>query len=130
MTVDDHRIGILTLRWTARVISTLAVSFWLLILLDIVACEVLIGYVCITWETALLFFFVAVSFLVLILSWRWEGFGGLIMTIWGIVFSIIAAMSDGSYRAVSILVSGVPFLIAGILFLISWQLSQRKIASR
>jgi hypothetical protein len=110
----------LVARWAARVISVLATAFWLLILLDILACDALVGFICLNWEMALLAGLVAASVLSVILAWRREGFGGLIMFLWGIVFTTFAAIDSGPYRTSSMLVSGVPFLIAGLLFLASW----------
>jgi hypothetical protein len=109
-----------TARWIARGISTLAAAFWLLILLDILACDALVGFICVNWELALLVVLVAASVLSVAIAWRREGIGGLIMFLWGIVFTTFAAIDSGSYKASSMLMSGVPFLIAGLLFLASW----------
>jgi hypothetical protein len=63
--------------------------------------------------------------LVLIIAWKWERVGGLILTILGIVFSVIVFnlnfRRNHSVLAslVIILIICIPSLIAGILFLIS-----------
>ncbi len=109
-----------TARWTGRVISALAAAFWLLILLDIIACDALVGFICINWEIAFLIVIVVVSILSVILAWREEGVGGFVMLLWGIVFTTFSAIDSSTFRVFSMLVSGVPFLIAGLLFLASW----------
>lgn len=109
----------LAIRWLARTISTLAAVFWLLILLDIIACDVLVGFVCVNWEIALLLTLVIFSSLSVVIAWRRERIGGIVMIIWGFVFSFIAIVTSTSQRAFSIIVSGVPFIVAGILFLAS-----------
>jgi hypothetical protein len=119
----------LTVRWLARAISTLAAGFWLLLLLDIIACDALVGFVCVNWEMAVLLGLAAFSLLCVILSWWRESVGGLLMILWGIAFSLVAFVTSPARRAYSILVSGVPFLIAGILFLASWWFEQTGIKS-
>jgi hypothetical protein len=107
-------------RWLARGISTIAAGIWLLIMLDILACDVLVGFVCLNWEMALLVGMATLSLLTLILAWRQEGLGGFVMILWGIVFSAIAYVTSRPQQFYSMLVSGVPFLIAGLLFMVSW----------
>lgn len=116
---SKHSIVQLVVHWLARAISTLAAAFWLLILLDIIACDVLVGFVCLNWEIALLISLVVFSCLSVIIAWHRERIGGIVMIIWGLVFSVIAIVTSNSQRAFSIMVSGVPFIIAGILFLAS-----------
>jgi hypothetical protein len=108
-----------TLHWLARVISTLAAVFWFLILLDIIACDVLVGFVCMNWEIALLIGVVVFSILSVIIAWRRERIGGIIVFLWGLAFSVIAIATSTNQRLFSVLVSGVPFIIAGLLFVAS-----------
>lgn len=104
-------------RVAARTISTLAALFWLLLLLDIITCEVLGGYICLDWETLLLTFLTFASIFFVLVAWRGSLAGGLFMIAWGLAFSLIAgAASEGKDLAVSVLVSGGPFVLSGILF--------------
>lgn len=112
------------MRWIARGISTLAAGFWLLILLDILACDAFVGFICVNWEMALLLGLATFSLLSVIIAWRRESIGGLVMVLWGLIFAAIAYLTSRPQQAISILVSGVPFLIAGSLFLASWWLRQ------
>ena len=112
-----------TAHWLARGISAIAAAFWLLILLDILACDALVGFICINWELALLAGLTAFSMLCVMIAWHNESIGGFVMIIWGLAFTIIACATSRNYLFISVLVSGVPFLIAGGLFLMSWRLS-------
>ena len=116
---SKHSIVQPVVHWLARAISTLAAVFWLLILLDIIACDVLVGFVCMNWEIAILVTLVIFSSLSVIIAWHRERIGGIVMIIWGLIFSVIAIATSTGQRAFSIMVSGVPFIIAGILFLAS-----------
>lgn len=120
-TAQTVAVGI---RWIARTISTLGAVGWLLILLDIVACEALFGSICFNWEMALLVGMVTASLASVLTAWRWENIGGFVMILWGLVFASIAYVTSQPYQAISILVTGIPFLIAGCLFLASWWLHQ------
>jgi hypothetical protein len=126
MTTANNNIQMVAnwMRWIARTISTLAALAWLLIFLDIVACEALFGSICINWEMALLAGMVIVSLASVLVAWRWELIGGLVMFIWGLVFAAIAYVTSRPYQAISVLVTGIPFLIAGSLFMASWWLDQ------
>jgi hypothetical protein len=112
------------MRWIARTISIMATVAWLLIFLDIVACEALFGTICLNWEMALLAGMVMASVTSVLMAWRWESIGGLVMFLWGFVFAAIAYVTSQPYQTISVLVTGVPFLIAGCLFLASWWLDQ------
>lgn len=111
-----------TMLWTARVISIMAAIFWLLILLDILACDALAGFACVNRDMLFLVIIVAVSAISVVLAWKNEIIGGIMMFIWGIIFSVFALSDKNTPGMISLLVSGIPFLIAGTLFLASWQL--------
>jgi hypothetical protein len=120
-TVNDlHWREAQAMRWAARVISLLAAATWLLIMLDVLLCEMVVGCITVTWETGLLVLLAVVSVLSTVFAWRREGIGGLLMTLWGLVFTIIAYATSHPYEIESMLMTGVPFMIAGGLFLASW----------
>ena len=108
------------LRWIARIISSLAAAFWLLILIDILLCDLVVGCVSVTWDMALLLFLVVASLASVAIAWRWESFGGLVLIFWGLVFAAIAYVTSSPHQAFSMLVTGVPFLIAGLMLIASW----------
>jgi hypothetical protein len=128
-TIDySHQRLAHAIRWAARIISSLAAAAWLLIMLDILLCEVVVGCVTITWETGFLVFLTAVSVLTVALAWRWEGIGGLVMMLWGLAFTIIAYATSHPYEIISMLATGAPFMIAGSLFLASWWWSHKTVS--
>lgn len=116
-------------RWMARGISTLAAAVWLLIMLDILACDLLVGFVCLNWETMLLVVMAVASVLSVIIAWRREGIGGCVMLLWGFIFITIAYITSRPQHVYSMLVTGVPFIFAGTLFLASWWLGKRALAN-
>lgn len=118
-----------SIRWIARIISTLAALAWLLIFLDILVCEALFGSICFFGEFALLGGMVTASILSVLLAWRWERSGGLLMILWGLIFAAIAYMTSRPYETASVLATGVPFLVAGCMFVVSWRLKQPEMSN-
>jgi hypothetical protein len=112
-------------RWLARGIGTLAAAVWLLIMLDILACDLLVGFVCLSWETVLLVVIAVFSMLSVIIAWWREGIGGCVMLVWGLTFTIIAYVTSRLQHVYSMLITGVPFIIAGFLFLVSWRFQEQ-----
>ena len=108
------------IRWIARIISSLAAAFWLFILIDILLCDLVVGCISVTWDMALLLFLVVASITSVAIAWRWENIGGPVLIFWGLIFTAIAYVTSRPHQAFSMLVTGVPFLIAGLLFLASW----------
>lgn len=118
-----------SIRWIARIISTLAALAWLLIFVDILVCEALFGSICFFGEFALLGGMVTASILSVLLAWRWERSGGLLMILWGLIFAAIAYMTSRPYETASVLATGVPFLVAGCMFVVSWRLKQPEMSN-
>jgi hypothetical protein len=112
------------MRWIARGLSTLAALAWLFIFLNIVACEALFGFVCFNPEMALLAGLAIASLASVLIAWRWDRIGGVVMILWGVIFATIAYVTSKPYETISILGTGIPFLIAGCLFLASGSLRQ------
>ena len=108
------------IRWIALAISSLTAAYWLLILINILLCELVVGCVSVTWDIALLLFLVVASIASVAIAWRWENIGGPVLILWGLSFTVIAYVTSRPHQAFSMLVTGVPFLIAGLLFLASW----------
>jgi hypothetical protein len=108
------------LRRLALAVSSLAAAFWLLILLDILACDAIAGFVCVSWENVLLLGIAAASMLAVFVAWRQAGLGGLALVVWGVAFTTFAYLTSGPRPGFSMLVSGVPFLVGGLLLLGSW----------
>ena len=112
--------GVKWMRWIALIISSLTAVFWFLILIDILFCDLIVGCKSLTWDLALLLFLVTASIASVTIAWRWEGLGGGVLVIWGLFFTAIAYVTSQPDEVFSMLVTGVPFLIAGLLLLASW----------
>lgn len=117
---NDTQQVVQWIRWIALGISTLTAAFWLFILIDILLCDLVVGCVSVTWDIALLLFLVVASIASVIIAWRWESIGGPVLIFWGLAFTTIAYVTSHPHQAFSMLVTGVPFLIAGLFFLTSW----------
>ena len=109
-------------RWVARGIGSLAGVVWLF---TIIASTVLEGSEEVTWEGGILAGLVIVATAGILIAWWQEGIGGTIAVIGGVALGVFASVSAGRNDAQAVLVSGGPFLIAGILFLTSWRRSTR-----
>ncbi len=60
-----------------------------------------------------------------LIAWRRERIGGTVMVIGAIALGTFAYVTAGHNKVFAVLVSGVPFLVPGILFLASWRRSRR-----
>ena len=110
----------LWIRGIALMISSLTTAFWVLILIDILLCDLVVGCVSVTLDMAVLLFLVIASITSVAIAWRWESVGGPVLILWGLTFTIIAYVTSRPHQAFSMLVTGVPFLIAGLLLLANW----------
>jgi succinate dehydrogenase hydrophobic anchor subunit len=104
-----------TLRWMARAIGTIVVLFWLLIA---------IGYAIteppsLSLDDIVMAVLVAGTTIGVFISWTNERTGGIITLLFGIAHSTFALIASGHNHALAMLVSGGPFILVGILFLIT-----------
>jgi hypothetical protein len=121
------------LHWAPRIISILAILFISLFALDSFSPDLTI------WQQIGAFLIHLIpSFLliaILIVAWKWEFIGGIIFTLIGLVFSPFIfvhnyKMNHSVWMSLTIvLVITVPFIIAGILFIISHSKKKRKLSS-
>ena len=111
------------IHWTARILGSISGAFWVLALTLSTIMESRLGVEPTPeakLEGTILGCLVAVVVIGVIIAWFREGIGGLIVVIGGIVLSIFAYITAGHNKVLAMASSGIPFLIAGILFLISW----------
>lgn len=122
MTIFNNRQHPVTkwVRWTALIIGTLTTTFWTIILVDILLCDLVVGCVSVTWDMALLLFLVVASIASVTIAWRSESIGGPVLILWGLAFTTIAYVTSRPHQVFSMLITGVPFLIAGLLLLTSY----------
>lgn len=109
------------IRWIARILGSLAAVFWVLALGSSLIYELTTGIFQISVEGATLGALVAVSALGVALAWRWEKIGGALLTISGVALAVFAWITAGHNRLFAVAISGLPFLIAGLLFLAAWR---------
>lgn len=113
-------------RWMARGIGSLAGAFWLLSLIASLIVELIEGHGPWSPEGAMLMGLVIFVALGVLIAWRREGIGGLVAVIGAIALCIFAYVTAGHNKGFAMLISGGPFLVAGILFLACWRRSERQ----
>lgn len=110
------------IRWAARAIGTIVVLFWLLIA---------VGYGItepsqMTLDDMIMVVLVAGTTLGLTLSWINEKTGGIITLLFGLAHSTYALVEAGHNQGLAMLISGGPFILVGILFLIAFRRSSKQ----
>jgi hypothetical protein len=122
------------LYWTARIIGILAVLFVSLFALDSFSSERTF------WQNTTAFLnHLIPSFILLgslIIAWKWEKVGGIILTIIGLAFSIFIFVFNykrNHFPAMTCLlqalVVAMPFVLAGILFILSHYRKKKELSS-
>ena len=117
------KTSIKVLHWTPRILCILAILFVSLFALDSFSSERTF------WQnTAAFLIHLIPSFVlltVLIVAWKWEKVGGIILTILGLAWCIFVFILNYkrthsvATSLMIILFIGIPFVAAGILFIIS-----------
>ncbi len=80
-----------------------------------------------TWESIIMAVLILALSLGVAVAWRREGLGGAIVLAAGIAFTAFAYLSAGHNKCFAMLVSGVPFLAVGALFLtVHWTASRSR----
>ena len=109
--------------WAARIIGSLVGLFWLL---SIISSSISEFGEPIIWEGYFIGSAVAILLAGVIVAWFKEKAGGMLLLATSLAFMIFSYLVAGHNKIFAALVSGFPFLVAGILFLISWKLSSRS----
>jgi hypothetical protein len=63
------------------------------------------------------------------IAWWKEGAGGIMLIVLSLAFSIFACIEANHNRVLAALLSGVPFLVVGILFVVTWQRAKKTFLS-
>jgi len=123
--------SIILVHWTPRIICMLAILFISMFAADAFAPELTI------WQQIVGFFMHLIpSFIllaVLLVAWKWELIGGIIFTAIGIVLSPIIfqhnyAMNQSvSMSLLVILMITFPFIVVGVLFMISHFMKKKQL---
>jgi hypothetical protein len=72
------------------------------------------------------FLFLVVATVGLILTWRWEGLGGLIVVFSGIALSVVIYFLTNENRWLTIFFYSSPFIITGSLCLVCWHRARKQ----
>jgi hypothetical protein len=120
----------LTMRYLARIISTLLAAFLLLFAVGgwiqsmSRGDEMVLDYEHI--KMTIYFVMIAVG---TILGWWRDILGGMILAFVGLVFSVTVFIEMESHDYWIVLIFGLPFLVCGVLFLLSWR-RQKKLQAQ
>jgi hypothetical protein len=121
------------LYWAARILCILAILFISLFALDSVSSDRTF------WQnaTALIMSLIP-SFILLaalIIAWKWEKTGGIILTIMGLALSIFVFVLNYKRNQFSVanslknaLIIAIPFVLAGILFILSHHRKKKELS--
>ncbi len=122
--VDKKKRSLKTTKtgWTARVIGSLAGLFWMF---SVVAQTIIEFGEPVIWEGYFIGSAVVILSAGVILSWFKEKAGGILLVAASLAFMLFSYLVAGHNKIFAALVSGFPFLVAGILFLISWKISSK-----
>ena len=115
------------MRWVARIIGIIVAGFWVL---SLIASSIAEFGTPIILEGIILGVLVAINTAGVIIAWRREKVGGIIIVASAVMLSIFAYISAGHNKIFAVLFSGFPFLISGIIFLVSWWMSIKFYSSK
>ena len=109
--------------WTARIIGSLAGLFWMF---SVFSHAIMEFSEPILWEGYFIVSAVAILSAGVILAWFREKSGGILLMVASLAFMVFSYLVAGHNKIFAALVSGFPFLVAGILFLISWKILSKS----
>jgi len=121
---QDNRPAV-RLRAAARAIGTLAAAFWTFSLIASALGEMANGRFRLTLESAILGVLIVAAATGVIIGWRQEKIGGMVVTVVAITLGVFAYITAGHHKFFAALISGGIFLPGGLLFLANWRRSSR-----
>ena len=74
-----------------------------------------------TFEGLMITGLTATALLGILIAWWREGLGGAVLVTVAVAHSTFAYFAAGRNKPLAMLISGGPFLVTGILFLVSWR---------
>jgi len=112
----------LVMRWTARVLGTLVGGVYLFVLIV----SAFDGSEPLTLEGAILGVLILVAVLGVVMVWWRERQGATILVADGLALGVFALLTAGRNRGLAVLVSGAPFIFAGLLLLASRKIREDR----
>ena len=110
------------LKWAGRIVGLIIAVTWTISLLISVIAE---WGTPIMLEGIILGILVAINVASVIVSWWYPKIGGILLVIFGTAFFIFGYVTAGYNKIFAALISGFPFLVSGILFVLSWWRSRK-----
>ena len=110
----------------ARGISTFVISLWVLLAIG-GAIDTSYQAPSYTSQSLVMGTLLLVTLASVIIAWWWEGVGGFMLTIVGIVAIVVFMLTNKPEAYWITLVTGAPFLVSGILYLKCWRRINSKI---
>ncbi|HEY60720.1 MAG TPA: hypothetical protein G4N92_08590 [Anaerolineae bacterium] len=110
------------LRWIARVLGSLVAVFWLFAGIG----SGMNNPNPLMWEDAIMAGLIATSVIGVLVAWKRELTGGIIILVCAIAHITFASIIAGHNKGFAMLISGGPLLLVGTLFLASWWRSRPK----
>ena len=110
------------IRLSARIIGSLVVAFWSLMLIGAAVDDSDEPW---TWEGVGVVTLYIASVISFAIAYKRELAGGIMLVVCAIAYCIFVLLSAGRNHAFAMLVSGGPYLLVGVLFLLSWRRSKR-----
>ncbi len=117
----NKRVAI-SIHWIARILGIIVGSFWVM---SLVSSTIMEWGTPISMEGFILAGLIAANAAGVITAWWKEKIGGIIVIIVAVSLCIFAYIDAGHHKIIAVLSSGFPFLISGILFIISWWLLKK-----
>lgn len=115
LTSHPNRTGHPGVIWAARIIGLAATLMWTFVLVASAIDEGIDGF---QGEGAILAGLILIAVTGVLTAFFNEEFGGTFTLVAGIALSVFAVVSAGRNHWLAVIVSGVPFVVAGVLFLI------------
>jgi hypothetical protein len=103
------------IRLVALIFATIAAGVWLFVMVMQVVVGLQKGQDVLTIEAGLLAILVLLNVFGTILGWWRKAAGTLILLLGGLALSLFSIIAAGRNRALAVAISGLPFLLSGIL---------------
>lgn len=121
---SDNRGGLWLFRM-ARGLGVLLASFWVFIGI----LQAFGGSDPWTIESAVLAVLIVAAALAVAVAWWRPGVGGLLLILVGAAHCAFAWVAAGHNKLFAVAITGIPFLLVGVVFLASWWLFRRQVSA-
>lgn len=104
------------LRWTARIVGLLSIGIFLAFFIPDWLTR---GRVPVEGERIPMTIALFMSFVGLLIAWKWDGIGGILAVVSIVAFAALGLQTPGKPGGIILL--GVMYLLPAVLFILSWQ---------